>query len=155
MLRDAGLPAHKGVLVDNFMRTSHPDILAAGDVCEHDGVIYGSWAAAKYQGKIAGMNAAGMPTEFGGIPRSYMLKVLGKKMLSIGEIRSEDGSYTCIDDPPDGNYRMFMVHDGALVGALLVGDLKLMPACRKAIEGSTRIGSATLPEEVIDAITAH
>ena len=39
-------------------------------------------------------------------------------MFSIGEIRSGDGSYTCMDDHPEGNYRMFMLHDGVLVGAL-------------------------------------
>lgn len=155
MLKNAGLPAHRGVLVDNFMRTSHPDILAAGDVCEHDGVLYGSWIAAKSQGKIAGMNAAGTPTEFGGIPRSHMLKVLGKNMFSIGQILAYDGSDRIIDDHPGENYRMFMVHDGVLVGALLVGDLKLKSACRKAIEGGTRIGSVTVPEEVIEAISAR
>lgn len=154
MLKNAGLPVHKGVLVDNFMRTSDPDILAAGDVCEHDGVMYGSWTAAQYQGKIAGMNAAGAPTEFGGIPRAHMLKVLGKDMFSIGQIMASDGSYRIIDDHPDGNYRMFMAQDGVLIGALLVGDLALMKACRKAIESGARIGSSTLPEEVIAAIKA-
>jgi nitrite reductase (NADH) large subunit len=153
MLKDAGLPVHRGVLVDNYMRTSNADILAAGDVCEHDGVIYGSWTAAQYQGKIAGMNAAGKPTEFGGIPRSHMLKVLGKNMFSIGEIRSGDGSYTCIDDHPDGNYRMFMLQDGVLIGALLLGDLKLMSACRSAIESKKRIAEAASIEELIESIT--
>ncbi len=155
MLKNAGLPVHKGVLVDNFMRTSNPDILAAGDVCEHDGVLYGSWIVAKKQGKIAGMNAAGTPTEFGGIPRSHLLKVLDKDMFSIGQILAYDGSDRIIEDHPDENYRMFMVHDGVLVGALLVGDLKLMSACRKAIEGGTRIGSATLPKEVIEILNAR
>jgi len=152
MLKDAGLPVHKGVLVDNFMRTSNPDILAAGDVCEHDGMMYGSWAAAQYQGKIAGMNAAGKPTEFGGIPRSHTLKVLGKKMFSIGEIRSGDGSYTCLDDHPDGNYRMLMLHDGVLIGALLIGDLQLMNACRSAIENSTPIEAISI-EAFVESIT--
>jgi nitrite reductase (NADH) large subunit len=153
MLKDAGLPVHKGVLVDNYLRTSNPDILAAGDVCEHDGVMYGSWSAAKYQGTIAGMNAAGKPTEFGGIPRSHMLKVLGKNMFSIGEIRSGDGSYTCMDDHADGNYRMFMLHDGVLVGALLVGDLKLMSACRSAIEGNKQIEAEGF-KDLVESITS-
>lgn len=154
MLADAGIPVQKGVLVDNFMCTSNPDILAAGDVCEHDGVMYGSWTAAQYQGKIAGMNAAGVPAEFGGIPRSHMLKVLGKDMFSIGEIRSDDGRCTCIDDHPDGSsYRMFMLHDGLMIGALLVGDLQLMSACRSAIENKKRIEEAGSVEEIIASIT--
>jgi nitrite reductase (NADH) large subunit len=151
-LAAAGLPVHHGVLVDNFMRTSNPDILAAGDVCEHDGVLYGSWAAAQFQGKIAGMNAAGRPTEFGGIPRSHTLKVLGKKMFSIGEIVSPDGSYTCIDEQDGKDYRMFMLHDGFLIGALLIGNIKLMAACRKAIEGHLQIGKVSTAAEVAEAI---
>lgn len=155
MLTDAGLPAHQGVLVDNFMRTSNPDILAAGDVCEHDGVMYGSWAAAQYQGKIAGMNAAGKPTEFGGIPRSHLLKVLGKDMFSIGQISAGDGSYTCFDDLSEGNYRMFMLHDGVLVGALLVGDLQLMAACRKAVEAGMDMKALLEQNPTTEGIAAY
>ncbi|MCF7848550.1 MAG: FAD-dependent oxidoreductase [Kiritimatiellales bacterium] len=137
MLQEAGLIVNRGVLVDNFMRTSNPDILAAGDVCEHDGVCYGSWAAAQYQGKIAGMNAAGIPTEFGGIPRSHMLKILGKDMVSIGLIKPEDGSCCVIEDEPDGGYRMFMFRDDLLVGTLLIGDIAVNMPARSAIESRT------------------
>jgi nitrite reductase (NADH) large subunit len=137
LLQDAGLSVNKGVLVDNFLRTSHPDVYAVGDVAEHDGVLYGAWAPAMYQGKIAGMNAAGLPTEFGGIPRSHLLKVLGKPMLSIGTISPPDGSYHIIEDHPPKGYRMFMFRDGALAGCLLIGNLKLMKAVRKTIQTRT------------------
>jgi NAD(P)H-nitrite reductase large subunit len=134
ILTNAGLTVKKGVLVDNFLRTTNPDIFAVGDVCEHDGILYGAWAAAMYQGKIAGMNAAGVPTEFGGIPRSHLLKVLGKPMLSIGVVTPPDGSYRIVEDFPENGYRMFMFRDSCLVGAVLIGKLKLMKAVRKAIQ---------------------
>lgn len=134
ILEHAGLTVKKGVLVDNFLRTTHPDIFAAGDVAEHDGIRYGSWNPAMYMGRIAGMNAAGVPTEFGGIPRSHMLKVLGKPMLSIGTIKPVDGSYRMIEDHADGGYRMFMFRDGRFVGCLLIGKLKLMKPVRKAVQ---------------------
>ena len=44
------------------------------------------------------MNAVGENTEFAGIPRSSMLKVLGYDIFSIGQILVEDGSYEIIDD---------------------------------------------------------
>ena len=134
LLRQAGLAVNQGVLVDNFLRTTHPDIYAVGDVAEHDGVRYGAWSPAMYMGKIAGMNAAGVPTEFGGIPRSHLLKVLGKPMLSSGVIKATDGSYRAIEDHADGGYRMFMFRDYHLVGVLLIGKLKLMKAVRKALQ---------------------
>lgn len=134
MLKEAGLLVKNGVLVDHFLRTSDPNIFAAGDVAEHDGVLYGSWAAAQYQGKIAGMNAAGMANEFGGIPRSHMLKVLGKDMVSIGRIHAEDGRDNVVDDLSAENYRMFLLHDGEIAGALLIGDTSLATAAREAVE---------------------
>jgi nitrite reductase (NADH) large subunit len=134
LLEQAGLTVKKGVLVDNFLRTTHPDIYAVGDVAEHDGIRYGAWAPAMYMGRIAGMNVAGIPTEFGGIPRSHMLKVLGKPMLSIGTITATDGSYRMIEDHADGGYRMFIFRDGRFVGCLLIGKLKLMKPVRKAIQ---------------------
>ncbi len=159
LLQAAGLAVNKGVLVDNFLRTSNPDIYAVGDVAEHDGIRYGAWAAAMYQGKIAGMNAAGIPTEFGGIPRSHMLKVLGKPMLSIGVVTPPDGSYHMIEDHPDNNgYRMFMFRDGCIVGCLLIGKLKLLKAVRKAIQArsnlSELLGQKPTAQDVADFLSA-
>ena len=159
LLQAAGLTVKKGVLVDNFLRTTNPDIFAVGDVCEHDGILYGAWAAAMYQGKIAGMNAAGVPTEFGGIPRSHLLKVLGKPMLSIGTIIPTDGSYQSIEDSPDNGYRMFMFRDGCLVGALLIGKLTLAKTVRKAIQAQVCMGELLsgkpTAEQVAEALSAR
>lgn len=159
LLQDAGMPVNKGVLVDNFLRTSNPDIYAVGDVAEHDGVRYGAWAAAMYQGKIAGMNAAGVPTEFGGIPRSHLLKVLGKPMLSIGVVTTPDGSYQMIEDHPDNGYRMFMFRDSCLVGCLLIGNLKPMKAVRKTIQARSPLrellNQKPSAEEVADFLLAQ
>jgi nitrite reductase (NADH) large subunit len=60
LARQAGLEVNGGVVVNNYLTTSHPDVLAAGDVAEHRGVLYGTWGPAQFQGSIAGMNAAGL-----------------------------------------------------------------------------------------------
>ncbi|WP_322607977.1 FAD-dependent oxidoreductase [Pontiella agarivorans] len=146
LLEEAGLMVKKGVLVDNFLRTSNPDIYAVGDVAEHDGVRYGAWAPAMYMGKIAGMNAAGVPTEFGGIPRSHMIKVVGKPMLSIGVITPVDGSYRMIEDYADGGYRMFMLRDGRFTGCLLLGKMKLLKPVRKAIQARLDLKAMLAPD---------
>lgn len=158
LLEQAGLMVKKGALVDNFLRTSNPDIYAVGDVAEHDGVRYGAWNPAMYMGKIAGMNAAGVPTEFGGIPRSHMLKVLGKPMLSIGTIKAVDGSYRLIEDHADGGYRMFMLRDKRLIGCLLLGKLKLLKPVRKAVQARLNmeemLTAETTAQEIADYLTA-
>ena len=41
LARQAGLEVKQGILVDSQMKTSHPDVFAAGDVAEHRGMLYG------------------------------------------------------------------------------------------------------------------
>jgi len=135
LARTAGLDVNQGIVVDNLLKTSHPDVFAAGDVAEHHGLVYGTWAPAQYQGSIAGMNAAGANSEFGGIPRSNSLKVLELELFSIGQIEPMDGSYDTIEKQADEQYFRFVFHDSHLVGAILLGDAKLATQVKKTIEG--------------------
>jgi nitrite reductase (NADH) large subunit len=135
LARTAGLDVNQGIVVDNLLKTSHPDVFAAGDVAEHRGLVYGTWAPAQYQGSIAGMNAAGAKAEFGGIPRSNALKVLHLELFSIGQIEPVDGSYDTIEKEIDEQYFRFVYRDSHLVGAILLGDAKLATQVKKAVEG--------------------
>lgn len=135
LARRAGLEVGRGVIVDDHLFSSHPDILAAGDVAEHRGQLYGNWSASQYQGSIAGMNVVGAGAEFGGIPRSNTLKVLGVDLLSIGQFEPEDGSFEVVESRSDGTYLRFVFHDGVLAGAILLGDTSLAGAVKKAVEG--------------------
>lgn len=135
LARAAGLDVDQGIVVDNLLRTSHPDVFAAGDVAEHRGCVYGTWAPSQYQGSIAGMNAAGGSAEFGGIPRSNALKVLQLELFSIGQIEPVDGSYDVIEKADGEQYFRFVFHDSHLAGAILLGDAKLATQVKKAVEG--------------------
>jgi len=137
LARLAGLQVNKGIVVDDHLATSHPSVLAAGDVAEHRGVLYGIWMAAQAQGKIAGMNAAGLQAEFGGIPRAHTLKVLGLDLFSIGQIEPEDASYQVIEQESDGRYFRFMFRDGCMVGAILLGDTAQTAHVTGAVENSS------------------
>ncbi len=134
LARQAGLEVKKGVVVDGRLRTSAPDVFAAGDLAEHLGILYGNWCVAQFQGGIAGMNAAGLDVEFGGVPRSHTLKVLGLDTFSIGQFVPPDGSYRAVSGEAGGKYFSFVFRDGLLAGANLVGDASLAGAVKKAIE---------------------
>ena len=134
LARLAGLAVDRGVVVDDTLETSHPNVFAAGDVAEHRGVVYGIWGPSQHQGSIAGLNMVGIRTEFGGIPRSNTLKVLGVDLFSIGRISAEDGSFDVIDHERDGRYWRFVFHDSHLVGAILLGDTTLTARVKTAIE---------------------
>ena len=88
LARRAGLEVNKGVVVDNHLVSSDPNVLAAGDVAEHHGNVYGAWGASQFQGNIAGRNAAGATAEFGGIPRSHILKVRTRSTTTLERLLS-------------------------------------------------------------------
>ena len=134
LARLAGLEVNQGVVVDNHLFSSHPSVLAAGDVAEHRGTVYGIWGASQYQGSIAGMNAVGLNAEFGGIPRSNTLKVLGLDLFSIGQIEPEDASFEAIEQDLNGEYFRFVFRDSRLIGSILLGDTTLTSAVKKVVE---------------------
>jgi nitrite reductase (NADH) large subunit len=134
LARRAGLDVNQGIVVNNHLMTSADGVFAAGDVAEHNGVLYGTWAASQYQGAIAGMNAAGLSTVYGGQPRSNTLKVLGLDLMSIGRFEPVDGSFIVVDEKTDDRYLHFVFQDGVLVGAILLGDASRGAAAKGAIE---------------------
>lgn len=137
LARKAGLKVANGIVVDRHLTTSHPDILAAGDVAEYQGNLYGLWAPAQYQGNIAGLNALGIEAEFGGIPRSNTLKVLDIPLFSIGQIEAQDGSYLSVSRQEAGKYSYFLFRDNRLVGSILIGDTAIAPKLKKLVEMGT------------------
>ena len=144
LARRVGLVVNKGIVVDNQLASSHGSVYAAGDVAEHQGVLYGNWAASQFQGSIAGMNAAGGSAQFGGIPRSNTLKVLGLDLLSIGQFEPEDGSFQVIETQHTEAYYRFVFRDEHLVGSVLVGDTSPAGPAKVALEARTDFSSMLL-----------
>jgi 3-phenylpropionate/trans-cinnamate dioxygenase ferredoxin reductase subunit len=73
----AGLSANNGIVVNEFLQTSHPDIYAAGDVARFPYLALGQpmriehWDNALSQGKWAGQNMAGAHEPFAYMPYFY------------------------------------------------------------------------------------
>jgi nitrite reductase (NADH) large subunit len=155
LARQAGLTVKKAVVVDNRLCSSHPRVFAAGDACEHLGVLYGNWFVAQYQGNIAGMNAAGLNVEFGGVPRSHALKVLGLDAFSVGQFTAPDGSYTVVAGERGGTYQSFVFHDNLLVGANLLGAGAPAAAAKQAIESKTDYSALLARRPSVADVAAH
>jgi nitrite reductase (NADH) large subunit len=140
LARKAGLEVNRGIIVNNYLEASAENVYAAGDVSEHNGVVYGTWSVSQYQGSIAGMNALGRGTGFGGIPRSNTIKVLGVDLFSIGQFEPVDGSYTVMQGTIDGDFYHYVFLDGKLIGSILFGDASTGSAVKKAIESGRDFG---------------
>ena len=148
-----GLEIDKGVKVDDAMRTSRPDIFAAGDLVEHRGRFYGIWPACLEQGRVAGAVMAGQEAAYAGTVPANTLKVAGIDLFSAGEIDAE-GNLTAVvsKDEARKTYRKFVIKDNILVGAILLGDLKGSAEVQQAIKARQDISSvkAELADENFD-----
>lgn len=153
LARLAGLEVNNGVVVDTHLRTSDPAIYAAGDMTEFQGVLYGTWAPAQYQGTVAGMNAAGGAEVFGGLPRSNSIKVIGSDLFSIGGIHPDDASYRVFEDTGD-TYGLFVFRDSRLMGAILMGDTSIAPVVKKLIENRTSCSDLLAASADVQALRA-
>ncbi|MDP4507206.1 NAD(P)/FAD-dependent oxidoreductase [Nonomuraea turcica] len=77
LARDAGLEVEQGVLTDAALRTSHPDVFAAGDVAEPFHPLYGRrlrvehWANALHGGPAAARSMLGQEVAYDAIPYFY------------------------------------------------------------------------------------
>jgi len=65
LAKEAGLKIDNGIVVDQYLQSSHPDIYAGGDVASYWDPLFGKrrrvehWGHAEYCGQLAGQNMAG------------------------------------------------------------------------------------------------
>jgi nitrite reductase (NADH) large subunit len=136
LAREAGLIINRGVVVDEYMRTSAENVYAAGDVAEFQGQVPCIIPVAIEQGRVAGMHmAGGDPKPYRGIVPSYTLKVVGIDLTSVGVIIPEGEGYEEHRrvDEAGYRYRKIVLKDGRLVGAILLGETEGMGSMSRLI----------------------
>jgi nitrite reductase (NADH) large subunit len=139
LARQAGLTVHRGIVVDDRLVSSDPSILAAGDVAEHRGALYGIWPAGYAQGAVAGCNAGGGTAVFGTLAASTRIKVLDIDLFSCGLIHPEDASTAVYETEHNGIYRAIYCCDGQLTGAVLYGDTAGAGHLKEIVESGRQI----------------
>jgi nitrite reductase (NADH) large subunit len=133
LAHQAGVAVNRGIIVDEHMCTSDPQIYAAGDNAEFHGRLYGLWIPSKKEGAIAGHNAVNHEKIFNEDPPSARLKVLGIDLFSIGQITAQEGDKV-LAQQTNGNYASFVFHEGKLVGAILLGDASLAVPVQNVVD---------------------
>ncbi|WP_232332841.1 nitrite reductase large subunit NirB [Novosphingobium aquimarinum] len=124
----AGLDVERGILVDDHMVTSDPDILAVGECVQHRGLCYGLVAPLWDMCRSLADYVTETPSGFEGTVTSTKLKVSGIDLFSAGDFSGAPGpnGELCEDivmrDAARGQYKRVVVRDGKLVGAVLYGD---------------------------------
>jgi nitrite reductase (NADH) large subunit len=115
-----------GVVVDDQLRTSDPDILAIGEVALHGSMIYGLVAPGYEMAEVAAANLAGESRQFKGADLSTKLKLMGVDVASFGDCFADPTKARPLvfEDVFKGAYKKLLFsHDGTrLLGGILVGD---------------------------------
>jgi nitrite reductase (NADH) large subunit len=119
----AGLYVNRGIVVNDHMETSSPDIFAVGECVEHRGVCYGLVAPLIEQAKVLAATMTGNkgPTYTGTVTASK-LKIMGVDVFSAGDWSGQDAEPVRFEDRALGIYKKLTVREGRLAGVILVGD---------------------------------
>ncbi|BCM66767.1 hypothetical protein EASAB2608_02101 [Streptomyces sp. EAS-AB2608] len=142
LAEQAGLAVHKGVLVDDELRTSDPHIHAIGDCAQHDGTVYGLAAPALEQADaLAALLAGDAGARYTGTRALTRLTLTGPDspfdLAAFGETEARPGDDVVrLADATRGTYRKVVVRDDRLVGGVLVGELGTVGALARAWEGA-------------------
>ena len=128
LARECGLEVGErgGVIVDDGLATSDPNIFAVGEVALHKGMVYGLIAPGWEMAEIVAKNLCGGSETFSGTDLSTKLKLMGVDVASFGEYEAteEDSTPLTFEDPFGQVYKkLFFSKDGnQLLGGILVGD---------------------------------
>jgi NADPH-dependent 2,4-dienoyl-CoA reductase/sulfur reductase-like enzyme len=159
----SGLHVERGIRVDECMRTSHPDIFAAGDVAEFFDPFTGRyslntlWGPARLQGTVAGRNMTGATDVYNNAIPFNVTRLAGLTTTIIGTVgRGEDDDLVGIARGDSETWRQLpdaiaaenhfevnrlrvLVGERTLVGAVVMGDQTLSAALQELVAAQADI----------------
>ncbi|HET9094650.1 MAG TPA: FAD-dependent oxidoreductase [Solirubrobacteraceae bacterium] len=122
LLAPSGLRLEHGAIpVDGAMRTTLPDLLAAGDVCQALNVAAGRplrvehWGDALAQGELAGRSAAGQAVAWAQVPGFW--STIGEHTLKYAAW-GDGHDHTRLERHGDGAFSVWYGREGTTVGVL-------------------------------------
>lgn len=135
--REAGIETDRAVIVNEQMQTSDPDVYAAGDCAQFNGMNYAIWPQALEEGKVAGANAAG-DTEVKYEPETAALTFHGMNtaLFSIGDNgKNPNLIYKTLEFKDNGKkqYQKYYFLNNRLCGVILLGDTSRLAEMTAAV----------------------
>lgn len=123
---------NRGIIVDEFMCTSIPNVYACGDVAETYDFVLGEsrllplWPLAHLGGRIAGFNMAGKSTTYPGGTSMSALKYFDLPVISVGRVHPQGDACEVLVtlDPAKSLYKKIVLKKDIIVGMTFVNDVQ-------------------------------
>ncbi len=144
----SGLICKRGVVVNDYLQTSDPDIFAMGELAEHKGILYGITAAAEQQAHtIAHFLNGDLYSFYKGSLFMNILKMPGLNLCSLGMVETPpnpDYEEVVFIDKSKRFYKKCIIHQDKLVGAILIGDKSEFQEYKELIQNKIELSDKRL-----------
>ena len=148
LAEEAGLEVDNGIVVDEFCRTSDPDIFSAGDVTNHPNGLLGrrirleSWENAMNQGINAGKSMLDAGAPYSEIPW-FWSDQFDANIQMIGLPEEWDETATR-GDKSANEFVEFYLKDGVIVGAISVNSTRDLRFGKRLMQAGKQVTAADL-----------
>lgn len=143
LARDAGLRVQDGIVVDDEMRTSDPNIYAIGDCAEHRQRVYGIVAPGFEQAAVAAHCLLGGQATYQGSFSATQLKIFALPVWSVGRVGEEEHPLMvrniAYENGEDGVYRKLVLEHNTLIGAIVIGEWSELARLQEAVTAARRL----------------
>jgi 3-phenylpropionate/trans-cinnamate dioxygenase ferredoxin reductase component len=152
LAQSAGLAADNGIVVNEYLQTSRPNIYAAGDIAHFPYKALGKnvriehWDNAINQGKHAGLNMAGANEPFIYMPY-FFSDLFDFGFEAVGDINSQLDTFADWQKENDTGV-IYYLNNGKVVGAMMCNVWDKVPDARELI----KVGKIMTTEELKGAI---
>ncbi|MDO9366355.1 MAG: FAD-dependent oxidoreductase [Methylotenera sp.] len=154
LAEQAGLAVDNGIVVDEMLRTSNPDIYAAGDVANFHSAALDKRMRVEHEdnanvmGEMAGSNMAGQSNAYRHLPFFYS-DLFNLGFEAVGEL---DASLDIVEDwkEPFRKGVLYYLRDGRVRGVLLWNTWGQVAAATRLIEEKAIHSRATLIGRIAD-----
>jgi NAD(P)H-nitrite reductase large subunit len=126
-LAGSGIEVNRGVVVDDHLRSSMPNVYAAGDVAEGRDFVTGERAVhaieptAMEHGRIVGANMAGQALAYRGSLLMNIVDVADLEIASFGAWDSAGADVSSVVQADRPAYRKLLWQGDRLIGAIILG----------------------------------
>lgn len=134
LAKEAEIKVNEGIIADNFLQSSIPNIFAAGDACESFDITVGHlainalWPIAVEQGRVAGLNMAGEKVNYEGSLGMNSIEFFGFPVISLGVYKVKEGEGSIQElkscEAKSNIYKKLILKNNIIIGAILVKDIK-------------------------------